>query len=70
MTDNRKLRAYYSAKMAEISGTSFYKREDGTEVECTCVAETPSNLKWDDVEDRGPVVSWSRGRLKFRTPAF
>lgn len=62
--------AYYSAKMAEKCGSCFWKRDDGTEVEVTWVCESSHNLKWDDVEDRGPVVSWSRGLMRPLLPPW
>jgi hypothetical protein len=54
------MKAYYSAKMAERTGTVIYEDEDGREVECTAVSHGDHGLKWDDVEDLGPVRRFLR----------
>lgn len=53
--------AWYSAKMAERTGTVFYRRENGEEVEVTSVSDDAAcPLMWDDAEYRGVVVAWVR----------
>jgi hypothetical protein len=54
------MKAYYSTKMAELTGTVIYEGEDGREVECTAVSEGDHGLKWDDVEDLGAVKRYLR----------
>lgn len=50
------MRGFYSAKMAEIAGTTFYATPDGGEVEVTLVADSTDCCGWDDFEDRGPIT--------------
>lgn len=54
------MQAYYSAKMAELTGTVIYEGEDGRDVECTEVCKGASSAKWDDLEPRGPVKRYLR----------
>ena len=57
--------AWYSSTQAERVGTIIWAREDGTEVEITCVDDTKP--LFDDIEDRGLVVRSVRlGRLPNR----
>ncbi len=42
------------------SGSNFYVRADGTEVEVTAVNMRASDYEWPDKEDRGEVTRWSR----------
>jgi hypothetical protein len=54
------MQAYYSAKMAELTGTVIWEGEDGREVECTSVSEGAHSLAWDDVQELGSVTRWVR----------
>lgn len=59
----RILHAWYSPEAAALGyGTTFYKREDGTEVEVTCVGEEADLewYKWPDKQYLGLVVRYSR----------
>lgn len=56
------LYACYSEKMSIVSGTVFYLRPDGSEVEVTSVEDNPSceNTYWDDKVLVGEVVKYVR----------
>lgn len=66
------MRGFYSAKMAKLSGTSFYATPDGGEVEVTLAANRTDCCGWDDFEDRGPITRYLRkgreGEVKFLEP--
>lgn len=68
---NEIFQAWYSRQHVSYGGsTCFYKREDGTEVEVTCVTRLGNSdtYKWPDKEYLGLVVEYSRiGR---RSPQF
>jgi len=55
---SKKLRAFYSATMAGLTGTVIWARDNGTEVECTCVGKNPP--LWDDTQDLGLVERYVR----------
>ena len=61
------LHAWYSATMAERTGSLVYARADGTEVVVTTLTRTPAHgVGFDDIEERGEVETFVR-RLSWGT---
>ena len=53
--------AFFSQKMKEFSGSSFYQTIDGREIEITLMSENKEpNLGWDDVQYLGIVTEYLR----------
>jgi hypothetical protein len=62
MSEKKLLHAWFSQDMLLVggSGTCFYKRIDGSEVEVTCVATTMAHsCTWNDMIYLGEVIDGS-----------
>jgi hypothetical protein len=56
---------FYSQTSVDLGhGTTFWTKEDGTEIEVSIVYNSEQqgreNYKWPDAEYLGPVVAWKR----------
>jgi hypothetical protein len=59
----------YSAKAAELYGTSIYLGADGKEHEVSAI-DKPSKYKWDDAVILGPMGKWLRKGRKGNAPGY